>query len=80
VATYGSEPLKELEGGAEFLRAAEEDDEGVILTEADHNYLKTLEEWLGKYPEVRTTDYRGAQPSGKARSMASMRSASERCK
>jgi len=55
VATYGSEELQELEGGAEFLRAAEEDDE-VNLIERDRDYLKALEEWLGKYPEMRTTE------------------------
>jgi hypothetical protein len=52
VATYGSEELHELEVAAELLEAIEED-EDVILTEADRDYLKTLEEWLGTYPEMR---------------------------
>ena len=55
VATYGSEELKELEGGAEFLRVSEEDDE-VNLTEADLAYLRMLEMWLGMYPEMRTAE------------------------
>jgi hypothetical protein len=53
VATYGPDELQELEGAAELLEAIEED-EDVILTEADRDYLKTLEEWLGTYPEMRT--------------------------
>src|ERR1019366_5997391 len=44
VATYGTEELQELEGGAEFLRVVEEHDE-VSLTEADRAYLKALETW-----------------------------------
>jgi hypothetical protein len=28
----------------------------VSLTEADLAYLKALEEWLGMYPEIRTTE------------------------
>jgi hypothetical protein len=55
VATYGSEELQELEVAAELLEAIEED-EDVILTEADRDYLKALEEWLGMYPEMRTTE------------------------
>ncbi|MGO9962461.1 MAG: hypothetical protein ACLPUG_03400 [Acidimicrobiales bacterium] len=55
VAAYGPEELKELEGGAEFLRAAEEDDE-VNLIDRDRAYLKTLEAWLDMYPEMRTTE------------------------
>ena len=39
VATYASEELQELELGAEFLGAIEEQDE-VSLTEADRAYLK----------------------------------------
>ena|SRR5208283_781632 len=52
VATYGSE---ELEVAAELLEAIEED-EDVTLTEADRDYLKVLELWLGMYPEMRTTE------------------------
>jgi hypothetical protein len=55
VATYGPEELKELEGGTEFLRAAEEDEE-VNLIERDRAYLKSLEEWLDMYPEMRNTE------------------------
>jgi hypothetical protein len=43
VASYGTEELRELEGGAEFLRVIEEN-EDVSLTEADRVYLKMLEE------------------------------------
>ncbi|MGD0287541.1 MAG: hypothetical protein ABSC31_14410 [Acidimicrobiales bacterium] len=39
VATYGPDELQELEGAAELLEAIEED-EDVILTEADRDYLK----------------------------------------
>ena len=53
VATYGSEELQELEAAAELLEAIEED-EDVILTEADRAYLKALEAWLDMYPEMRT--------------------------
>ncbi len=49
---YGSEELQELEGGAEFLRAIEQD-EDLSLTESDQDYLKMLERWLGMYPEMR---------------------------
>jgi hypothetical protein len=55
VATYGSGDLQEREEGAVFLRAVEEHDD-VALTEADLAYLKALEEWLGMYPEMRTTE------------------------
>ena len=55
VAAYGSEELQELEGGAVFLRAVEEDDD-VALTEGDIAYLKALESWLDVYPEIRTTE------------------------
>ena len=55
VAAYGSEELRELEGGAEFLGAIEED-EDVNLSEADRAYLKALQAWLGKYPEIRPTE------------------------
>jgi hypothetical protein len=55
VATYGTEELQELEGGAEFLRVVEEHDE-VSLTAVDRAYLKALETWLGMYPEMRTTE------------------------
>jgi|ERR1035438_10344442 hypothetical protein len=55
VATYGTEELQELEGGAEFPDAVEEQDE-VSLTEADRVYLKPLETWLDMYPEMRTTE------------------------
>jgi hypothetical protein len=55
VAVYGSEELRELEGGAEFLGAIEED-EDVNLSEADRAYLKALQAWLGKYPEIRPTE------------------------
>ncbi len=55
VATYGSDELQELEAGVVFLEAIEED-ENVILTEPDRDYLKMLEEWLGMYPEMRTTE------------------------
>ena len=55
VATYGSDELRDLECGAEFLGAIEEDEE-VSLTEADRAHLKMLEEWLGMYPEMRTTE------------------------
>ena len=53
VATYGSDEMKELEGGAEFLKAAEKDEEA-SLTRADRAYLKALETWLDMYPEMRT--------------------------
>ena len=53
VASYGTEKLQELEGGAEFLGAAEED-EDVSLTKADRAYLRVLEAWLCMYPEMRT--------------------------
>ena len=46
MATYGSEELQELEVGAELLEAIEED-EDVTLNEADRDYLKALEAWLG---------------------------------
>ena len=55
VATYGSEELQELEVAAELLEAIEED-EDVTLNEADRDYLKALEAWLGMYPEMRTTE------------------------
>ena len=53
VATYGSDELQELEVAAELLEAIEED-EDVILNEADRDYLNALEEWLVMYPEMRT--------------------------
>ena len=55
VATYGSEELQELEIGAEFLGAIEED-EDVSLSDGDLAYLKALESWLDMYPEMRTTE------------------------
>src|ERR1035438_7199874 len=55
VATYGTEELQQLEGASEFLEAIEEDDD-VSLTDADLAYLKALEDWLGMYPEMRTTE------------------------
>ena len=55
VATYGAEELQELEVAAVLLEAIEED-EDVTLNEADRDYLKALEEWLGMYPERRTTE------------------------
>ena len=55
VAAYGTEELQELERVAVFLRAVEEDDD-VSLTDADRDYLKALETWLGMYPEMRTTE------------------------
>jgi hypothetical protein len=55
VATYGSDELQELEGAAVLLEAIEEQDD-VSLTDADLVYLRTLEEWLGMYPEMRTTE------------------------
>ena len=55
VATYGAEELQELEVAAVLLEAIEED-EDVTLNEADRDYLKALEEWLGMYPEMRTTE------------------------
>ena len=55
VATYGSDELQELEGAAVLLEAIEED-EDVTLNEADRDYLKALEEWLGMYPEMRNTE------------------------
>ena len=54
MATYGTEELHELEGAAELLETIDED-ENVTLNEADRDYLKALEEWLGMYPEMRTT-------------------------
>ena len=54
VATYGSDELRELEIGAEFLGAIEER-EDVSLSKADLAYLKALEAWLDMYPEMRTT-------------------------
>jgi len=53
VATYGSEELHELEVAAELLEAIE-DDEDVTLNEADRDYLKALELWLGMFPEMHT--------------------------
>ena len=53
VATYGSEELQELEVAAELLEAIEED-EDVTLNEADRDYLKALELWLGMFPEMHT--------------------------
>jgi hypothetical protein len=55
VATYGSDELQELEGAAVLLEAIEED-EDVTLNEADRDYLKALEEWLGMYSEIRNTE------------------------
>jgi hypothetical protein len=55
VATYGSDELRELEIGAEFLGAIEER-EDVSLSKADLAYLKVLETWLDMYPEMRTTE------------------------
>ena len=55
VATYGSDELRELEVAAELLEAIEED-EDVTLTEADRDYLKALEAWLGMYPEMQSTE------------------------
>ena len=55
VATYGSEELQELECAAVLLEAIEED-EDVTLNEADRDYLKALEEWLGMYSEIRNTE------------------------
>ena len=55
MATYGSEELQELEIGAEFLGAIEED-EDVSLSDGDLAYLKALESWLDMYPEMRTTE------------------------
>ena len=55
VATYGSEELQELEGASVLLEAIEEQDD-VSLTDADLAYLRALEEWLGMYPEMRTTE------------------------
>jgi hypothetical protein len=55
VAAYGTEELQELERVAVFLRAVEEDDD-VCLSDADRDYLKALETWLGMYPEMRTTE------------------------
>ena len=54
VATYGTDELQELEGAAVLLEAIEEQDD-VSLTDADLVYLRTLEAWLGMYPEMRTT-------------------------
>ena len=54
-ATYGSQELQELEVAALLLEAIEEDKD-VSLTEADRAYLKVLDEWLGMYPEMRTTE------------------------
>ena len=55
VATYGSDELRELETGAEFLGAIDEGEE-VILTKADLAYLKELEAWIDMYPEMRTAE------------------------
>jgi hypothetical protein len=55
VATYGSDELRELEIGAEFLGEIEER-EDVSLSKADLAYLKVLESWLDMYPEMRTTE------------------------
>ena len=55
VATYGSDELRELEIGAEFLGEIEER-EDVSLSKADLAYLKVLETWLDMYPEMRTTE------------------------
>jgi hypothetical protein len=55
VATYGSDELQELECAAVLLEAIEED-EDVTLNEADRDYLKALEEWLGMYSEIRNTE------------------------
>jgi len=53
VATYGTEELKQLEDAAMFVRAVEEH-EDVSLTKVDRAYLRALEAWLDKYPELRT--------------------------
>ena len=55
VATYASEELQELELGAEFLGAIEEQDD-VSLTEADRDYLEMLELFLDMYPEMWATE------------------------
>jgi hypothetical protein len=55
VATYGTDELQELEGGAEFLRVVEEHDE-VSLTAVDRAYPKALEAGLGMYPEIRNIE------------------------
>ena len=57
VAAYGSYELQELEIGAEFLEAIEEQDD-VSLTDAVRAYLKALQAWLDVYPEMRTTEER----------------------
>jgi hypothetical protein len=54
VATYGTEELKQLEDAAMLVRAVEEHDE-VSLTKVDRAYLKVLQVWLDKYPEMRTS-------------------------
>ena len=54
VAAYGSDELRELEIGAEFLGAIDEG-EDVILTDADLAYIKELQAWIDMYPEMRTT-------------------------
>ncbi|MGO8722456.1 MAG: hypothetical protein ACLQRM_06935 [Acidimicrobiales bacterium] len=46
---------QELEIGARLPEAIEEEEE-VILTDADRDYLGALEERLGMYPEMRTTE------------------------
>ena len=33
-----------------------EEHDGVSLTKVDQDYFKALEEWLGMYPEMRTTE------------------------
>ena len=55
VAAYGTEEVQQLQGGAVFLRAVEEQDD-VVLTEADRDYLRALEVQLDMYPEMRPTE------------------------
>jgi hypothetical protein len=55
VAAYGTEELKQLEDAAMFVRAVEGHDD-VSLTKVDRAYLRALEAWLDKYPEMRTTE------------------------
>ena len=55
MATYGSQELRSWKSERGLPEAIEEEEE-VILTDADRDYLGALEERLGMYPEMRTTE------------------------
>ena len=76
VAAYAPEEIEELEEAAPLM--SDEVGEDTVLTEADRAYLAAVEALLDTYPEMRLG--RVAHSAGKARSTASVRSASERCR